>query len=187
MAQPESVLPGQPVRLAVTGFPPNEQLTLVIVSQTDTFAERQIGATMTDESGKAAVGVIVPADIPFGDADIRVASVGCSWDAYIGVVGSHSGAGIDDDIVRRGQTVTITASGFQPGGSVSVIIDGDAFDATCRCRSIGGAPANERGSVRIVVTIPRDISTGPHFLTANGYSFDGMNDLFLRVDFTVEG
>jgi hypothetical protein len=187
MAEPESVLPGHPVRLAITGFPPNVPLTLALVSQVDAFSERQIAATMTDERGTAAVVVVVPADIPFGDAGIRVASEGCSWDAYVGVVGSDEGIGLDDDTVTPGQSVTLTATGFQPGDSVGVMLDGDAFDALSEGRSLASGTANEAGAVRITVRIPPDVSPGPHFLTANGYSFDGENDLFLRADFTVEG
>jgi hypothetical protein len=183
-----ATLRGAPVSVRIRGFPPNAAVSMVLSFPDEAAPRPPIGNGTTDAQGDGVVSGVIPTDAPFGDATVTVtAGEACGAEADVSVVGSPAGISIDDDTVALGQSVTITASGFQPGGSVTVILDGDAFDALSTGRVLGGAEANRLGPVRIVVRIPRDLSKGAHYLTANGYSFDGTNDLFMAVDITVSG
>jgi hypothetical protein len=181
-----SGIPGTPITVRIREFPPTTVVTLRIGSVFGDDVGPPIGTAMTDAAGVAMVSGVIPADTPFGDTSVSVtvAEV-CGAEAALSVVGSVESVGIDDDTVRPGQSVTLTASGYQPGDSIVVILDGDAYDLDSTGFELGSAPADKLGYARIVVRIPRDISAGRHFLTANGYSFDGTSDLFQAVNIKV--
>ena len=181
-----SGIPGTPITVRITEFPPTTVVTLRIGSIEGEDLGPPIGTATTDAAGIGLVSGVIPPDTPFGDSTVTVSVTEvCGAEADFSVVGSVEAVAIDDDTVRPGQTVTITASGYQPGDSIVVILEGDAYDLDSTGFELGSAPADKLGYARIVVRIPRDISAGRHFLTANGYSFDGTSDLFQAVNIKV--
>lgn len=182
-----TVLPGTPITVRLADFPANAIVTFTF-SPLQEGDPRPFGSTTTDAQGAGVFATRVPPDAAYGEVDL-LAVVGerCATQAYLHIVGSLEGIEIDDDSVEPGQSVTITASGFLPRESVGIVLDGDAFDALSQGRALGGAEADDLGHVTVVVRIPTAVSAGAHFLTANGYSFDGTHDVMLRVDITVEG
>lgn len=176
-----------PVTVHAQDFPGSVQLTVAFADLVGDIPQVPLGIAMTDPTGQTTFTVRVPVDAPFGEASLRVsAGPGCSADAFLSVVGSLEAIAIDDDTVKPGQAVTITAGGFEPSGPITVMLDGDAFDALSTGRDLGSTRANDVGAVRVDVRIPRGTSPGRHFLTVNGSSFDGARDLVLSVDVSVE-
>jgi hypothetical protein len=185
IADSPRAVPRELVGLRIAGFPPDSQVAVQIGVEGET--PRQIAVALLDRQGASSFEVKVPTWLPFGDARLTVTTDDgrCSFGVCLVIVGSKARIAIDDDTVVPGQRVTITAGGFEPGHSISIMLDGDAFDALSEGRHLGGAVANELGTLRARVRIPRDVRLGAHFLTANGSSFGELSDLILTVDITV--
>jgi hypothetical protein len=182
----DKVLPGTPVRVRLEGFPPNVAVTLSMSPVGEASPGTTIGGTATDQQGAGFVQGVIPADTPYGDASIwALTGAGCGSESQIVVVGSFEQISIDDDTVEPGQLVTITAGGFAPDDGVGLYLDGDPRDATNTTGPLGGAEADDRGSVVVRARIPDDISPGAHYLLLSGSSFDGIADLGLVVQITV--
>ena len=181
-------IPGTPISVRITGFPPTTMVTLRLRSVLGDDVGTPIGSATTNAQGIAMVSGLIPVDQPFGDTSVSVTVTDvCGAEAGLSVVGSAEAVAIDDETVAPGQNVTITASGYQPGDSIVVILDGDAFALDGTGKDLGSAVADKLGQARITVQIPRDTRPGSHCLTANGYSFDGTSDLFQAVSIEVNG
>jgi hypothetical protein len=93
---------------------------------------------------------------------------------------ADSGIAVGCTTPAPGDTVTLTASGFTPGATVTVTLDpGPA--------SLGSGAADGNGAFTLDATIPGDAEAGDHTITASGQSADGLLSLTARVTVTAEG
>lgn len=68
---------------------------------------------------------------------------------------------LDESTVAAGGTVTVDGSGFVPGEQVRATLHSTPID-------LGSRPADPRGRVRFVVTIPIGLTSGAHHITLTG-------------------
>jgi hypothetical protein len=183
----DHILRGATVKVRFEGLAPNSVVTLVFMDWSRGVSERPIGTAETDTTGKGAVEGVLPSDAPIGEAELQVvAADGCYASAYIVVLGSEAAVSVDDDTVRLGQLVTITAGGFLPQQTVSAFINGGGVQEECPgCHWLATARTTADGSVVVRVLIPRDTSLGAHHLGVHGTALDGVGDQYLVADITV--
>jgi hypothetical protein len=186
MFGPGQALPGERVPVQLIGFPANAQVALDFHSETDGVHRGPMGDATVNERGEAEIFVVIPPDAPYGYGVLTVrAGKKCSSQALLLLASDGQSMAIDDETVRPGQRVTLTAIGFQPRFAVSLHLDCDPQEVECpQVASIPTSPVD--GSVHIVVEIPPDITPGEHFWLLNGIWVDGVGDLGLVAHFTVE-
>ena len=83
--------------------------------------------------------------------------------------GGDGSISVDDSTVTRGQTITVTVDGCEPGEEVTFFFDGSAA---------GSATADDTGTATGTVTVPSDASAGDHVIS------NSCNDATITV--TVE-
>src|SRR4051794_25608467 len=66
------------------------------------------------------------------------------------------GTSVSDSTVTRGQTITVTADGCDPGSTVTFFFDGTAA---------GSATTGDDGVASGSVTVPSDASAGEHVIS----------------------
>ena len=181
---------GGPVRVPISGFPPNVAVTMFVGSIFDIgVGQPEIGTGMTDGHGAAMVTGIVPTDARAGEQSVTVkASDDCWAEAFVVISLSPLGITIDEETVMPGQRVTVRAGGFLPKGHVVITIDTFPTQGECwprPCRVLGMASTSSTGSVVTHVRIPRDTTPGPHSVWVSGYLADGMREDSFGVDILV--
>ena len=186
-AESSEIPRGGSVRVAISEFPPNVAVSLWFGSYYDLGSRPPIGAGTTDDQGAGIAVGVIPSDAPWGENYITVkASEECWAEAFIVVLLSPRAISVDDDTVRPGQLVTISAGGFAPNHPVSAFLGAGGVQEDCPgCIWLESGRTSARGSVVIRVRIPRDTPLGPQHLGVHGLAPDGIGDLYVVTDITV--
>jgi hypothetical protein len=180
------ILRGATVRVRFEAFAPMTTVTLLFSEWTD--PGRQIGSGTADGHGDGVIEGVLPIDARIGQALLIVSDDRCRADLYILVLGSRDVVTIDDDTVRPGQRVTVTAGGFQPNSLVLLSIDRAPTQGECGpqpCRYLGTGEASSDGTAVIRARIPRDTAAGAHRLWLTGLAPDDIFEFSIGVDITV--
>ena len=131
-------------------------------------------------TSKLAVGdhsltaVFTPADAAvFGGSSSAAADLSVLPAPTVGQVSSDGHPVTAGGVLEPGQRVTLTASGFQPGEKVSVILESKPV-------TLATTTASSTGAVKVTVTLPAELAAGSHTLVLRGALADAV------FPFTVE-
>ncbi len=77
--------------------------------------------------------------------------------------GTGDPAAVDKDVVEPGGSLTVTATGFDPGEQVQVLLYSDPF-------LVGNFSSDEAGDISVTFTVPHDLRPGTHTVQLTGWA-----------------
>ena len=156
---PSSGSVGALMRVSGSNFGSNESVSIK-------FDNQQIATVGADPSGSFSASVDVPA-LPSGSYSVRIGGITRTFRIT-------SSFNVTPTSGPPGTSVTVRASGFNPGAQIDISMDGDILTT---------ANADNAGKILTIVDIPSNTSGGSKSITANGSS--GGNQTTFTVTATL--
>ncbi|NHI16198.1 choice-of-anchor G family protein [Microbacterium excoecariae] len=154
---PETVALGESTTATGSGFEPGETVTITVDG--DVVADDVV----VGDDGTFTFLYEVPGDAPTGIAEVvatgAVSQTPAAADLTVTEVSYETSITVDPDTVLQGETTQVTGSGFAPGETVTLTVDGV---------EVWTVPADETGGFTFDYAVPEDATPGTFDVVATG-------------------